>query len=84
MVYFLTFYVEKSTSKSDFYVIRGKSESNLLSLSIHKHCFAEKELEMLLFSLKSAINFFGEKNGMQEVFPSFNRVFKRVFFHRVF
>ena len=54
-IMFLISSTEKSTSESDFSVIKGKSDCNVLPLSINEHCFAKKELKILLFSLKSVI-----------------------------
>ena len=34
---------EKSTSESDFSVIKGKSDSNVLPLSINERCFAKND-----------------------------------------
>ena len=38
-------FAEKSTTKSSFSVIKGKSDGNVLPLSIHEHCFAKKEFK---------------------------------------
>ena len=54
---------KKSTSESDFSVIKGKSDSNVLPLSINELCFPKKELKILLFSLKSVINLLSCKCG---------------------
>ena len=35
---------------------KEKSDGNVLPLSINEHCFAKKELNISLFSLKSVIN----------------------------
>ena len=40
---FLISSTEKSTSESDFSVIKGKSDGNVLQLSISEHYFAKKE-----------------------------------------
>ena len=41
---FLISSTEKSTSESDFSVIKGKSDGNALPLSISEHCFTKKDL----------------------------------------
>ena len=56
LLMFLISSTEKSTSESDFSVIKGKSDGNVLPLSINEHCFAKKEFNISLFSLKSVIN----------------------------
>ena len=67
-----------SSIKSDFSVIAGKSDGNVLLWSINEHCFARKELKILLFSLKSEIILFLLKSGgIQESFLPFKRVFNR-------
>ena len=56
---FLVFFIssiEKWTSESDFSIVKGNSDGNLLPLSINEHCFAKKGLKIWLFSLKSVIN----------------------------
>ena len=40
--------VKNSVSESDFSVIRGKSEGNILLLSINKHCFTKKHKDFVL------------------------------------
>ena len=76
---FLISSTEKSTSESDFFVIKGKSDGNALPLSINEHCFAKKELKISLFSLKSVINLLSWKSGeIQGIFRPFKRVFNRV------
>ena len=75
---FLISSIEKSTSDSDFSVIKGKSDGNVLPLSINEHCFA-KELKISLFSLKSVIMLLsGKVGGIQEIFLPFERVFDKV------
>ena len=46
LIMFLIFSTEKSTSESDFSVDKGKSDGNVLPLSINEHCFAKKELKI--------------------------------------
>ena len=53
MMMFLISSTEKSTSESDFSVIKGKGEGNVLPLSINEHYFAKKEF--LIKSNKSPI-----------------------------
>ena len=43
---------KKSASKYHFFMIKGKSDGNVLPLSINEHCFAN----ILLFSLDSVID----------------------------
>ena len=61
LLMFLISSTEKSTSESDFSVIKGKSDGNVLPLSINEHCLAKKELKISLVSLKSVINYYREK-----------------------
>ena len=79
LIMFLISSNEKSTSESDFSVIKGKSDGNVLPLSINEHCFAKKELRISLFSLKSVINLLSWKSGsIQGIFLPFERVFNRI------
>ena len=67
-----------STSNNDFSEIKGKSDDNVLPSSVNEHCFAKKELEISLFSLKSVINLLSAKSGgIQGIFLPFKGVFKR-------
>ena len=69
LIMFLISSAEKSTSESDFSVIKGKRDGNVLPLSINveyqiiKYCFAKKELKILLFSLNPMINLLSWKSG---------------------
>ena len=54
MMMFLISSTEKSTSESDFSVIKGKSDGNVLPLSINEHYFAKKEF--LIKSNKRVFN----------------------------
>ena len=56
LMMFLISFTDKSTSESDFSVTKGKSDGNVLPLSINEHSFAKKELNISLFSLKSVTN----------------------------
>ena len=56
LLMFLISSTEKSASESDLFMIKGKSDGNVLQLSINEHCFAKKELKISLFSLKSVMN----------------------------
>ena len=60
-------------------MIKGKSDSSVLPLSINEHCFPNKELKILLFSLKSVINLLSCKCGaIQGIILPFKRVFNQV------
>ena len=79
LMMFLIPYIENSTSESDFSVIKGKSDGNVLPLSINEHCFAKKELKISLFSLTSMINLLSWKSGViHGIFLPFKRVFNKV------
>ena len=53
---FLISSTKKSTSESDFSVMEGKTDGNVLALSLNEHFFTKKELKILLFPFKSVIN----------------------------
>lgn len=48
-VIFLISSIKTSKSESDLFVIKEKSERNVLPLSVSEHCFAKKELKISLF-----------------------------------
>ena len=48
--------MEKLTSENDLSVIKGKSDGNVLPISINGHWFAKKESKISLFPLKSEKN----------------------------
>ena len=45
--------IDKLTSESDFSVIKGKNDGNVLPLSINEHCFAKEGVKdfALLFEV---------------------------------
>ena len=63
MIKLLIASTEKLPFESNFPVIKGKSDDNVLPLFINEHCFPKKELKISLFSLKSAINLLSRKTG---------------------
>ena len=76
LIMFLISSTEKSIFAGYFSLIKGKSDGNVLPLAINEHCFAKKELKVLLFSLKSVINLLSWKSGgIQGIFVPFKRVF---------
>ena len=48
-VIFLISSIKTSKSESDLFVIKEKSEGNVLPLSVSEHCFAKTELKISLF-----------------------------------
>lgn len=48
-VIFLISSIKTSKSESDLFVIKEKSEGNVLPLLVSEHCFAKKELKISLF-----------------------------------
>ena len=48
-VIFLISSIKTSKSESDLFVIKEKSEGNVLPLSVSEHCFVKKELKISLF-----------------------------------
>lgn len=48
-IMFLISSIKTSKSESDLFVIKGKSEGNVLPLSVSEHCFAKKELRFRSF-----------------------------------
>ena len=48
-VIFLISSIKTSKSESDLFVIKEKSEGNVLPLSVSEHCFAKKEFKISLF-----------------------------------
>ena len=76
VITFVISFMEKSSSNSDLSVMKGKSEDNVLPLSINERCLAKEELKILLFSLKSVINLFSRKSG--RFFLPFKNFFNRV------
>ena len=70
--------IGKSTYESDLFVIKGKSDSNILSFSINEHCLAKKKFKISFFSLKPAMNLLLWKSGwIQRIL--FKRAFNRAF-----
>ena len=55
LIMFSILSTKKSTSESNFSVIKGKVAIVYSYLSINEHCFTKKELKISLFSLKSVI-----------------------------
>ena len=79
LMMFLISSTEKSTSESDFSVIKGKNHGNVLQLLTNEHCITKKELKISLFSLKSVINLLPWKSGdIKGIFLPFKRVFNKV------
>ena len=71
--------IENSISDSDLSVIKGKSDGNMLPLSINEHCFTKQELKFSLFFLKSVINLLSRKSGgIQGIFLPFKRRFNKL------
>ena len=79
LIMFLISFTEESTPESDFFVIKGKSDGNVLPLSTNEHCFTKKEFKILFLSLKSVTNLLSWKyGGIQGIFLPSKRVFHRV------
>ena len=76
LIIFLRSSIENSTSESDLSVIKGKSDNNVLPLSINKHCFAKKDF-VLFFEVSD--NLLLWKSGdVEGIFLPFKIIFYRV------